>query len=359
MELGISLDVNLKENVKTDFLIIGGGVAGLSAANHLADRGRSVALLEQGSYPAHKICGEFLSPEAIPILDRWEIPVSDSISRIEIITPTKQWKMQLPVRAATATRYHLDAALAKRALQKGAEIVTGAHVTKIDLPTADQPFYQVSLSTGEVWSAPSLLMSSGRLTGQGKPSFSYVGFKAHCEEVSLQQTLQMHLFKDAYVGMAPIGKEGVNIAGLIRCTSAEAENAEAFVAQFLKQKPFPKCDWRVTVVPEFGIRNTPAWPRAYFLGDAAGVIPPATGNGLSMGLTSGILAAECALKDEPDLYRTLWMKAYAKRIKNGMRLHRLFLSPLAVSLMLSAVKFMPSVARYLYRSTRNSIDAEF
>lgn len=353
LELGVSLGFNTKENVKTDFLIIGGGVAGLSAANRLAESGANVVLLEQGSYPAHKICGEFLSPEALPILERWGIPVSDSIDRIEILTPSKRWQMVFPEKTATATRILLDQALVNRAVQLGAQVMTGAQVENILLPTDDQPLYQVTLTNGEEWSTPNLLVSSGRLSGQMKPSFSYVGFKAHSSVNSFPHLLQMHLFHNAYVGIAPIGNGSVNIAGLIRCTHDEAINPQAVLKQFLKDKPFPDCDWMAAPVPEFGIRCTPNWPRAYFLGDAAGVIPPATGNGLSMGLTSGILAAECALENAPDAYSLYWKESYAKRIKNGMLLHRLFLSPIAASLTLAAAKYLPSIAYHLYRSTRS------
>ncbi len=43
-----------------DCVIVGGGVAGLSAANRLADAGLSPLIVEASKYPAHRICGEFL-----------------------------------------------------------------------------------------------------------------------------------------------------------------------------------------------------------------------------------------------------------------------------------------------------------
>jgi flavin-dependent dehydrogenase len=363
LELGFPLDFNFEEVMKADFIVIGGGVAGLSAANHLADQGADVLLLEEGHYPAHKICGEFLSPEALPILKRWGIATSAYISNLEIVTPDTHWQMEFPERAATAMRQHLDAALADRATRQGAKVVTGAKVIKIDLPQSDEQPYTLTLASGEVWKAHSLLISTGRLlsslTGQKPPKFCYVGIQAHLEGLNLEQTLQMHLMKGAYFGIAPIGKDRVNAAGLISCNPEEAAHPETVLASFLQRKEAqplaelqPEAPWKAAPVPEFGLRSCPPWPRAYFLGDAAGVIPPATGNGLSIALTSGILAADCALKNDPELYKTLWMNAYAKRIRHGMLLHRLFLSPLAVRFTLSLTKLFPSIAHYLYRSTR-------
>ena len=40
---------------------MGGGLAGLTAANHLAKSGKRVLLIERNAYPVHKVCGEYLS----------------------------------------------------------------------------------------------------------------------------------------------------------------------------------------------------------------------------------------------------------------------------------------------------------
>jgi flavin-dependent dehydrogenase len=58
-----------------DAIIIGAGLAGCSAAIQLADRGHKILLLEQQRYPAHKLCGEFLS---IEVLNSWEFSIKCS-----------------------------------------------------------------------------------------------------------------------------------------------------------------------------------------------------------------------------------------------------------------------------------------
>ena len=53
-----------------DILILGGGLAGAAAATMLARAGRQVILIEREPTPRHKVCGEFLSTEALGLLEQ-------------------------------------------------------------------------------------------------------------------------------------------------------------------------------------------------------------------------------------------------------------------------------------------------
>src|SRR5262245_43227739 len=53
--------------------IIGGGPAGSSAAIRLARKGWNVQLFEKKRFPRAKLCGGFLSPEAIQDLDDFDV----------------------------------------------------------------------------------------------------------------------------------------------------------------------------------------------------------------------------------------------------------------------------------------------
>lgn len=357
MELGIPLDPNFGQTMKTDFLIIGGGIAGLSAANRLAEKGADVALLEAGAYPAQKICGEFLSPEAIPILQKWDIGTASSISTITLAALNRSYSMELPQQAATISRYTLDEALAKRAALHGVHIETGAKVDNVEIPKSAGGHFTVTLASGIRWTSPTLLVSTGRLMC-APPKFCYIGAKAHFDGINLSNELVMHLLPGAYFGMAPIAAGQVNVAGIIACTPEQALDPKATLNSFFQRtrilseelRLFP--DWFMGPVPEFGIRDCPRWPNTFFLGDAAGVIPPATGNGLSMGLTSGILAADYALKGDYLTYRTRWHKEYAHRIFKGKLLHKLFLSSFT-NVIPIACSLFPSLPRAIFRATRS------
>ena len=52
----------------THVLVIGGGIAGAALAIQLSQSGQKVTLVEKTAGPHHKVCGEFLSHEALGYL---------------------------------------------------------------------------------------------------------------------------------------------------------------------------------------------------------------------------------------------------------------------------------------------------
>ena len=53
-----------------EVLVVGGGPAGATAAAFLAAAGKEVLVIDQRSAGAGKVCGEFVSSEALPVLRR-------------------------------------------------------------------------------------------------------------------------------------------------------------------------------------------------------------------------------------------------------------------------------------------------
>ena len=49
--------------------VVGGGPAGSAAAIAALSEARSVHIFEKSGFPRHKVCGEFLSPEIVPLLE--------------------------------------------------------------------------------------------------------------------------------------------------------------------------------------------------------------------------------------------------------------------------------------------------
>ena len=54
---------------KFDIIIVGGGLAGLTTALHLANNNCKVCLIEKNEYPHHKVCGEYVSNEVLSYLE--------------------------------------------------------------------------------------------------------------------------------------------------------------------------------------------------------------------------------------------------------------------------------------------------
>src|SRR5258708_40049714 len=99
--------------------IAGGGLAGLTLGIGLRQRGIPVALWEAGSYPRHRVCGEFISGNGPAILRRLGLlPLLENAGAIRVnsaafISGTNCSPVRtLPSPALALSRYRLDAALA-------------------------------------------------------------------------------------------------------------------------------------------------------------------------------------------------------------------------------------------------------
>ena len=61
---------------ESQVVIIGGGLAGLTAAIHLCQQGKKVVLFEKNSYTKHKVCGEFISNEVLPYFNQLGLSIA-------------------------------------------------------------------------------------------------------------------------------------------------------------------------------------------------------------------------------------------------------------------------------------------
>ncbi|GMK40914.1 hypothetical protein PCCS19_39700 [Paenibacillus sp. CCS19] len=120
-----------------DVIVIGAGIAGASTACAMAARGWNTLLLDRHSFPRHKVCGEFLSPESARSLASLglahvlaqQTPPPPSIERIRLAAALgKPLELRLHTPAQSISRYALDDALQQEARRCGAEVRTGVTV---------------------------------------------------------------------------------------------------------------------------------------------------------------------------------------------------------------------------------------
>jgi flavin-dependent dehydrogenase len=289
------------------------------------------------------VCGEFLSPEALPILERWDLAPAHTITQVRFCANSQTHTYSLPRPASSLSRHTLDTALARRATSLGVDLRTQTRVTSIDS-------LSLTLDSGETLHPRSLILGVGRLATAKRPRISYVGFKAHFEGIDLPNTLEMHLFPGAYLGLSNIENGRANLACIARPgTSIEALiNGHPSLRQHLISA-HQLFDWMEVKAPAFGFRHPPPWPNAYFVGDAAGTIAPTCGDGLAMALTSGIMAAEHAIRGEWQAFRRAWRARYRSRLRWGNLAHTLALRPALANLL---PKALPFAIDLLFEKTR-------
>jgi 2-polyprenyl-6-methoxyphenol hydroxylase-like FAD-dependent oxidoreductase len=112
----------------------------------------------------------------------------------------------------------------------------------------------------------------------------------------------MHAGRNGYAGLAAVEDAWTNVCGLFRLDRSIATHGADLLPAYLKRggntdlaAALKACEWRTdsfSAVAGFELgRQTPV-PGLLCLGDAESMIPPFTGNGMSMAFQ----AAECAIE---------------------------------------------------------------
>src|SRR6202166_3359356 len=125
--------------LQAEVLVLGGGVAGCAASIALARKGRSVTLIEREPTPRHKVCGEFLSGEALEDLHALGIDVASlgavPINYVRLAAARRAAEAPLPFPAASLTRKSLDTALIAAAIAAGVRLKRGHRVQSLSPST--------------------------------------------------------------------------------------------------------------------------------------------------------------------------------------------------------------------------------
>lgn len=348
-----------------DYVILGGGLAGLCAAKHLLEMGICPLVIEGGSYPAHKVCGEFLSPSSLPLLQKWNLhPIP--IHQVQWHTASKNLQIHFRYPAGSLSHLTLDSQLAGQISKQGASLFTQTQVIDLTPSSQEGDFHQLTLSTGKIISAKHLLIATGRLPHHSQKTMipRYRGFKSHFSGLDLNSTLHMFSFQGAYLGIVPVENGRSNLACLAKIERVQQfSSSHEFMQSLVEAHPLlrqllasgtPLFErWMEASVPEFQVRSTPNWPQTYWIGDAAGTIPPASGNGLSLAIASGYLAAEFAARNDPQGFKRLWKKRCATQIRLAKGLHHLFLNPAFGGAAMQFSHWLPSLAQRMFEFTRD------
>ncbi len=263
--------------------IIGGGLAGLSLGLALRRSDVPVALFEAGQYPRHRVCGEFIAGLDESTIGNLGLgPFLAGAHRHHEVAwvfgnGPVQRRQRLPEPALGLSRHRLDAALAAAFVEAGGRLHTATRVADLEA-------------------------REGRVlcTGRRRANPGWMGLKFHVRGLSLTSDLELHLGDQCYVGLAPIEDDRVNVCGLFarRPLCAKGPNlllgylqaaGLTALAERLAGAAIDATSFCAVAGVDFdaGIAAG-AGPR---LGDAAGVTPPFTGNGMAMAFQS----AECAL----------------------------------------------------------------
>ena len=330
-------------SLRREIIIAGGGLAGLSLAIALRRRDVPVTVLEAGSYPRHRVCGEFISGVSMDTLEFLGIKdlFDDAHHHRSLCWHEGGRVMHRDALAEPAlgiSRFVLDSRLKQRLEELGGNVQTGIRAR----PEPAQGF---------VWAA-------GRRPRNGP----WIGLKAHVRGLPMSDDLEMHSGRNGYAGLAGVEDGWVNVCGLFRIDhSINAKGADLLpayleaggndrLAQLLRQ-----AQWRehsFSAVAGFELGRQAVIPGLFCLGDAESMIPPFTGNGMSMAFQAAESACgpllswaqeEISWESAMNHSRSALDKRFRRRLTAASLFHRVLFSDTGRSVLqtLSSSRLLP------------------
>jgi flavin-dependent dehydrogenase len=330
-----------------DVILIGGGLAGLTAAIHLAKEQLSVMVFERHTYPRHKVCGEYVSNEVTPYLQFLGVDLQllqlPQINNFLITTQKgREISQDLELGGFGISRYAFDELLYERAKKLGVHFV----FEKVEEVIQKQENYSVRSRTHDV-SAKLVLGCFGKRSNLDQllnrdfihQPAHWVGIKAHYSHPNFPRNkVELHNFEGGYCGLSLTETNHVNLCYLAKYNSFKKyKNVDEFNAKVLSKNPHLAkffAESNLVFEKHLAIAQVSFEPKKaveqnmLMLGDAAGLIHPLCGNGMAMAIHSAKIASEEVLDFQKHQSKSLLFENYTQKWKTNfesrMKFGRLF-----------------------------------
>jgi flavin-dependent dehydrogenase len=367
-----------------DIAIIGGGLGGLTLAIQLAKQNRKVLLIEKETYPYHKVCGEYISNESWPFLISCGINLAEmnlpKIQHLGITAPNGTYLAHHLAKGGFGiARFTLDQLLAEQAKLNGVELIENCKANKI---LFENNQFEIQTTKGIFTSkyAFGAYGKKGNLDIQLNRDFvqekkrgakNYIGVKYHIQTSFPPDLIELHNFKDGYCGVSKIDNNQYCLCYLTTEENLKnnGNNIKAMEENILYKNPYLKTIFtqstflyqkplsisQIRFEPKTQIEN-----HFVLLGDAAGLITPLCGNGMSMAMRAAKIISQLLPTNLDDAneralfetnYKKAWKKAFKTRLQFGRIFQNLFGSIQTTHLILSILKPFPFVLKRLVRLT--------
>jgi menaquinone-9 beta-reductase len=306
-------------NAADSALIVGGGPAGAAAAIAIARAGRDVTVIERNVGPTDKVCGDFLSTEAISAIAALgvKLPTVAPITSLRLVHGKRSATSQLPFTAAGVTRRVLDEALLQQAAASGATVLRGHSAHRVLQPPG---LLRVDCGRLGVMSAGSVFLATGKheLRGIARASrgTGLVGMKMYytlvpAQVAELRNHVELVLFNGGYGGLQLVESERAVLCLLLPASRLRDAGGRwdhlmqslvgecpHLAARLSGAGPALERPLSIAGLPYGFIHAAgPDDPTGLFrVGDQAAVIPSLTGDGIALALSSGTLAARTWLQ---------------------------------------------------------------
>jgi geranylgeranyl reductase family protein len=347
-----------------DIAIVGGGPAGSSCAAFCALAGLHTLVLEREKFPREKVCGDCLNPSCRPVLERLglaqrirDLPHS-KLDSVEFITINgHKVILDLPISdncEFSVKRSFFDDLLLQRAGELGAHVREGITLTAL----THNGDWKIATATGESFSARTLIGADGRNSTVARlrnllphPTRERVALQAHIPlPRNFGKRVVLQFLREGYSGQAPVDETELNLC-LVGTPPTISKLRQWANRHFEIGADQP---WR-TITPLTRSPVPCAHENLLFIGDAARVVEPFTGEGIYYALRSGELAADAITKIIRSKHRQSalqeFTRACAEMYRGRLWVNRLaraaVLWPRVGSLFVHTARIQPAMLRLL------------
>ena len=385
--------VDIVPEVLTDVLVVGAGPAGVSAGLEARRLGVDALVVDKAGFPRDKTCGDGLTTGALRLLanlggdglglDVRALPSYAPITETVLVSPAgREVVIPLPAGGAYAgvvPRVELDAALVDLARTRGVgvrehagvvgltEAADGVTATLADDTTVRARW--VVAADGHFSPVRRLLTGADPDLGPARGT-NWHAFRQYFSGVD-ERRLWVMFEEDLLPGYAwvfPVGDGRANVGfGVLRDPNRDAPSGKVLAAQWrsLTDRPSVRRALGPNAQPEGTHR---AWPipasydparlahgRALFVGDAANVVDPMTGEGIAQALETGALAVRAIAASPADAaqvarrYRADVDRALGADLKFAALLQHILRVPLGARAAIAVAALTPWTRRNFAR----------
>ena len=365
---------------KLEVIIIGGGLAGLTSAIHLAKHNIEVLLIEKNGFPKHKVCGEYISNEVLPYLKHLGFdPFKFGAKRIESFELTthnnKTIRAKLPLGGFGMSRYEMDFQLFKLAENLGVSTLKDSVVDVV----FDHDSFQVQTKSNQSFTSKIAIGAFGKRSNLDlklqrpfiRKKSPYLGVKVHVSGDFPENKVALHNFKGGYCGVSKVENNDINLCYITSYKSFKRykdinafQEDVMFKNSALKEiflKTTIEFDQPLTISQISFSTKSPVENHMIMCGDSAGMIHPLCGNGMAMAIRSSKLASGLIieyLQNKMDSraelerrYSKAWKRSFRLRLKTGHLIAYLFRQDWLAPKLLVVLKSVPFLIPLIIRMT--------
>jgi flavin-dependent dehydrogenase len=191
----------------------------------------------------------------------------------------------------------------------------------------------------------------------------WLGLKAHYAEPSSSASVDLYFFRGGYCGVQPIGNGSINVCAVVRSDVASTldEVFQLHPALRARSAAWQQLTPQVATSPLLFSKPHPWGEKIFRVGDAAGFIDPFAGDGISLALLSGKMAAaqlarfladEISLEEAGENYAEAYRKSLAPLFRRTSWLRLLSQSPRPLRTAALKAMQIPAFSKAIVRDTR-------